>query len=269
MATKRLCFALLALATALWSVRDCAAGTHFQVLLDQATFDAGTYDMMQGTANQVVNVVEQLMPEASQEGTTVLCFAAPPDWHAPITVTGRPYHGEPLASAQYPVRVALSRDVLPADRDRFAFQLAHELAHVKMDPHFDNAMVETFAVAVSFEVMDRLGRHSYLRATVDLLIAPLPPTIKAAVQEGSWSIVTAYLASRQNYYQQNPFDYSLAAAGALLIRSGGVTWRRLVGIARTNTCAGKEPTPTFRMCDLDESKLVDLTTIFRALGAKE
>jgi len=245
-----------------------AQEARLRVVLDPASFAGSTYNAMQNVADQVARVVEQLIPGTSPDNIDVFCFAPPSGWgHTPITLAGERQSGEPTASARYPVRVALSRSVLPADWERFSFQLAHELAHVRMDPRFDNEILETFAVAVSFEVLERMGYASYLQRAIESLIAPLPAQIRVALANGSWSQVNLYLRRQRQYHEEHPFDYSLAAAGAVLIRAAhALPWSRLSGIGRKNQCPPRADPPRFQFCSLNESALPELLPVFHLLG---
>ena len=239
-----------------------------RVALDPVSFAGPTYQAMQNVADEVGRVVGQMIPGTSSETTDVFCFAPPPQWgHAPITLVGDPQPGEPAASARYRFRVAVSRSVLPEDSERFAFQLAHELAHVRMDPRFDNEILETFAVAVSFEVLERMGYQRYLQAAIQSLIGPLPPEVRAALSSRSWQDVNLYLKQQRQYHEQHPFDYSLAAAGAVIIRAAAVVpWSQLSGIGLKNVCPMRADPPRFQFCALDESSLPQLLPVFRLLG---
>jgi hypothetical protein len=262
--TKRL--AGLVLAACSFSTCASSQEARPRVVLDAVTFAGPGYQVLQDSAEQVARVVEELIP--GDAPTSVFCFTVAPEWgHAPITLVGRPQPGEPAAAALYPVRVALTRNVLPADRERFSFQLAHELAHVRMDARFDSDIIETFAVAVSFEVLERLGYKRYLRAAVESLIAPLPVEIREAVTNGSWNDVNSYLRKQRPYHQEHPFDYSLAAAGAMLIRSANLLpWNRLLGVAAKNECPARQEAPRFQFCPLNESALPEFLPVFRLLG---
>jgi len=266
--TKRLIGLALAACAFSTGTSLMAQQSRLRVVLDPTTFAGPTYQLMQDTADRVAHLVEQLIPGVSPENTSVFCFAVPPEWgHAPITLVGKPQPAEPAAAALYPARVALTRNVLPADRERFAFQLAHELAHVRMDARFDNDIIETFAVAVSFEVLDRLGYGGYLRAAIEALTAPLPQEIRAGLANGSWNEVNLYLRKQRQYHQEHPFDYSLAAAGAVLIRSAHVLpWSRLLGVGLQNQCPLRRDPPRFQLCPLNESALPEFQPVFRLLG---
>lgn len=263
--TKSLRCLVLALCSFLTGAQ--AQDARLRVVLDPTSFASPAYRALQETANEVAREVEQLIPGASSD-TEVFCFAPPPQWgHAPITLAGEPQPGEPAASARYAVRIALSRSVLPANRERFAFQLAHELAHVRMDPRVDNDILETFAVAVSFEVLDRMGYGRYLQVAMRSLITPLPAEIRAALGNGAWNEVKQYLKEQRQYHQQHPFDYSLAAAGAVLIRATGMfPWNRLLGIGLKNQCPARADPPRFQFCPLNESALPEFLPVFRLLG---
>ena len=245
-----------------------AQDVRLRVVLDPTSFAGPTYNAMQNVADQVARVVEQLIPGTSPDNIDVFCFAPPSGWgHTPITLAGEPQTGEPAASARYPVRVALSRSVLPADWERLAFQLAHELAHVRMDPRFDNEILETFAVAVSFEVLERMGYARYLERAIQSLIAPLPAQIRVALATGSWSQVNLYLRQQRQYHEEHPLDYSLAAAGAVLIRAAhALPWSRLSGIGRKNQCPPRADPPRFQFCSLNESALPEFLPVFHLLG---
>lgn len=266
--TKSLVCLVLAACSFSNAASSMAQDGRLRVVLDPTTFAGPTFQLMQDTADQVAHVVEQLIPGGSPENTSVFGFAVAPEWgHAPITLVGKPQPGEPAASALYAARVALTRNVLPADRERFTFQLAHELAHVRMDPRFDNDLIETFAVAVSFEVLDRLGYGGYLRAAIGSLIAPLPREIRTGLANGSWNEVTLYLRKQRQYHQEHPFDYSLAAAGAVLIRStNALSWSWLLGLGRKNQCPARRELPRFQLCPLNESALPEFRPVFRLLG---
>lgn len=241
--------------------------SHLRVVIDRTTFAGPNYEIMQQTANQVAAIIDQLIPPPPHTSTDVFCFVAPIDWRAPITVAGHLQPGEPVESGRYETRVAVSRDVLPGDRQRFAFQLAHELGHVKMDPRFDNAIVETFAVALSLETLDRLGYSNYVRAAVDTLSVSLPLEVRAALSGRSWKDVTRFLAERRRYHDQHPFDYGLAVAGAILIRSAGfLQWDKLLGIADKNQCPRKDEPAGFSFCPLDQAALPEFSVVFRQLG---
>jgi len=266
--TRNLNYLVLVLCLLLAGLRAKAQDVRLRVVLDPTSFAGPSYDALQKVADQVARVVEELIPGTSPDNPDVFCFAPPPQWgHTPITLAGEPQSGEPAAAARYPVRVALSRSVLPGDWERFAFQLAHELAHVRMDPRFDNDILETFAVAVSFEVLDRMGYSRYLRAAIQSLIAPLPSEIRVALANGSWDDVNLYLKQRRQYHEQHPFDYSLAAAGAVLIRAvHALPWGRLFGIGLKNQCPSRADPPRFQFCSLNESALPEFLRVFQLLG---
>ena len=267
--TRNLNYLVLVLCLLLAGLRATAQDVRLRVVLDPTSFAGPTYHALQNVADRVARVVEELIPGAPLGNTTdVFCFAPPSGWgHTPITLAGEPQSGEPAASARYPVRVALSRSVLPADWERFTFQLAHELAHVRMDPRFDNDILETFAVAVSFEVLERMGYARYLHVAIQSLIAPLPPEIKLALASGSWEHVNLYLKQRRQYHEEHPFDYSLAAAGAVLIRAThALPWNRLSEIGLKNQCPSRADPPRFQFCSLDESALPEFLPVFKLLG---
>src|SRR5262249_48050974 len=54
-----------------------------------------------------------------------------------------------------PVRIALDPKALLCEPE-LVLELGHELAHIKMDPRYDNYLVETFAMAVSLRTLKAL-----------------------------------------------------------------------------------------------------------------
>ena len=265
---RNLICVVLVLCLFLAGPRAKGQNARLRVVLDPVSFVGPAHQAMQSVADKVGRVVDQMIPGTSSETTDVFCFAPPPEWgHAPITLVGVPQPGEPATAARYRFRVAVSRSVLPADSERFAFQLAHELAHVRMDPRFDNEILETFAVAVSFEVLERMGYQAYLQAAIQSLIGPLPAEVRAALSNRSWQDVNFYLKQQRQYHEQPPFDYSIAAAGAVIIRAATVVpWSQLSGIGLKNLCPVRTDPPRFQFCALDESALPQLRPVFRLLG---
>jgi hypothetical protein len=79
--------------------------------------------------------------------------------------------------------------------------------------------------------------------------------------------VTLYLRKQRQYHQEHPFDYSLAAAGAVLIRSANVfPWSWLLGLGLKNQCPVRRDPPQFQFCPLNESALPEFQPVFRVLG---
>jgi len=52
---------------------------------------------------------------------------------------------------------------------------------VKMGPQIDNALIETFATATSYEVMRRLGYNDYVKLAISADLELLPPEIQVQI----------------------------------------------------------------------------------------
>jgi hypothetical protein len=137
---------------------------------------------------------------------------------------------------------------------QFAFQLAHELSHVMLDPRRSNGVVEAICMAMSSEVLDRLGERVRTYPTLSwladygphfeeyrlqqdgLALQHFPADVQAMVKEHRWSDVSAYLRDRQNEMEPGqPEERSLQALAAIALRSGPIDYGVLAGIAGCTT----------------------------------
>ena len=99
--------------------------------------------------------------------------------------------------------------------DQFAYQLAHELAHVMLNPHRSNGVVEAICTAASYEVLDRMSDKwemvvpfSYMRGYEENFrkyrreqeTTPLArlPEISDAAKRGHWLQVRQYLYTHRS-----------------------------------------------------------------------
>ncbi len=89
------------------------------------------------------------------------------------------------------MRIALN-GIQPFDRWRLVYQLSHELAHVKMGVRIDNSLIETFATAVSTEVLRRLGFQGYLMRVEGEDIQILPELIQQQLAYNKWADLKSY-----------------------------------------------------------------------------
>jgi hypothetical protein len=225
---------------------------------------------MSDTAARVVAVIEQMIPESPDYSAAnrVTCFVAPEYWtDRPVTIIGKVRSGEPKSSQANHIRIAVTSNVLPGAYQRFAFQLAHELAHVKMDPRIDNKLVETFAVAISFEVIHRLGFESYVETNQHYYSLPLPSQVRSAISKKQLDKLSLYLRFRWKDEESRLPDYSLQMIGAVLIRSHrDFPWKSLRGIALKSTCRVDADRSEMRYCALDDSAVPELRGYLNELG---
>jgi len=246
---------------------------HTIVALDRSTFPEETYALMSRTAARVVAVVDEMIPGRPEwrSSNRLTCFVAAEKWtDRPVTLIGQVRKGEPRSSRANRVRIAVTPEVLPGAYQRFAFQLAHELAHVKMDPRIDNKLIETFAVAVSFEVMHRLKYESYLETNQHYYAESLPAEVRAAAAKKEFDKLSLYLRYRWQDKESRVPDYSLQTIGAVLIRSdNNFPWRSLLGIGLKNFCRTAPSPARMQYCGLDESAVPELRTYFEKLGRKK
>jgi hypothetical protein len=228
---------------------------------------------MKSTASRVTAAIDELIPGGPSwtPSSKLTCFVARENWtDRPVTLIGKIRKGEPSSSRADHVRIAVTPEILPGAYQRFAFQLAHELAHVKMDPRIDNKLIETFAVAVSFEVMHRLGYESYLETNQYYYAEPLPSEVRAAAAKKQFDNLSLYLRYRWQDEESRVPDYSLQVIGATLIRAdASFPWSSLLGIGLRNTCRTTPSSIQMQYCGLDESAIPELRRYFDKLGHKK
>lgn len=151
---------------------------------------------------------------------------------------------------------------------QFAFQLGHELGHVMLDPRRTNGVVEALCIAVSYEVLDRLGDkvrtspaypwlgdyakefRPYRENDENLVLEKFPQEIRGMVKQERWSDLADYLrahAVEMEAGHSNDRDVQTLAAVAL--RSAPVDWGELAGIAGC-TSPSVEQDPVLRVLPL-------------------
>ena len=256
-----------------------------KVVVDKETFRY-FYNEMQQTADNVSLTVDHLIPgqSAAYPAAGILCFVAPEAWHGavndppPITLVGASRQGEPLAAHPYSVRIALDRSVLPKNQPELIYELAHELAHVKMDARYDNYLVETFAVAVALKVLQELRLDPVRKTDIDHYPQHLPQPIRSAIDRRDWKEATLYWQSEIPNQKLTPFgqwNFSFATLGALVLEaSQQPVWANLLDAAAiSDHCIlsnGRAP----RMADAAEFKtcrptiqgMIKLGPALKALG---
>ena len=164
-----------------------------RIVLAASTFTPQALKELQPIADQVSQIVDELVPGTPLDypPAGIICFESPARWSSreykamgygvpPVTINGPRILDEPPEAIGNTVRIAV-HDVQAPDRWRFAFQLSHELAHVKMGARSDNYLEETFATALSLEVLRRLGYEGYLLISEGTYLQELPPTVQKAL----------------------------------------------------------------------------------------
>ncbi|MDR3753238.1 MAG: hypothetical protein P4K93_10650 [Terracidiphilus sp.] len=257
------------------SLAQTAAPT--KVILDHETFSQVAIKEFEPVAAQVSSLIDSLIPGFAKgyPPAGIICFEAPPNlgegWGAnppPITLTGPKLPGEPSETVAGTIRIALFK-VQPRDKFRFAFQLSHELAHVKMGPRSDNFLDETFAVAVSYEVLRRLGYEGYLLINQGLYVQDLPLQIQKSVSYGKWKDAQIYWLDQAQKQGESMGDRPFQTLGAfLLLRGRGPRWNDLLNISYLNSCPNRVADDQFHICPPDLPRMRVASRELRALGFK-
>jgi hypothetical protein len=254
---------LLAAPAIAWAGPDANAT---KVTLDRRTFGT-SYGLLQTIANRVAVEVDRLIPGQSASLRTraaaappsgIFCYIGP---DAPIT----------LVDPEQNVRIVLSAKVLPTNYAEFVFELAHELAHVKMDARYDNYLVETFAVAVSLRVLKAVGSNTARETDIGLYINQLPRDVQAAVERQDWETAKRYWQSQIPAQQRGPsdtWDFSFAFLGALILEAAQQpVWRDLLDAGQSSEGCSL-PVGEFKICRPALSRLTRLAPALLALGYK-
>ena len=259
-------------------------------MLDRETFPAARYREMQMIADRVALTVDQLIPGQveSYPESGIVCFIAPKAWKdepihpPPITLVGPKQNGEPEAARPNVVRIALTDQVLFSTytgEPEMVFELAHELAHIKMDARYDNYLDETFAVAVSLKVLGELRYQQYRHDTVALFTRRLPEGIQSAIDRQSWNEAAQYWQGKIPKQKSGPsgaWNFSFATVGSLLLETAQQpVWPNLLGIgAMSDKCVLSDGTPVsvpdpamrFKVCLPAIRRMNKLSPALKTLG---
>lgn len=257
-----------------------------KVVLDKETFRF-FYNEMQQTADNVSLTVDHLIPGRSAAypaAGIILCFVAPEAWHSavndppPITLVGASRQGEPQAARPYSVRIAVHRLVFPKNEPELIYELAHELAHVKMDAQYDNYLVETFAVAVALRVLQELRPDPVRKTYIDHYTQHLPQPIRSAIDRRDWKEAILYWQSEIPHQKLTPFgqwNFSFATLGALVLEAyQQPVWANLLDAAAISDHCLLSNGMTPRIADAAEFKtcrptiqdMIKLGPALKALG---
>ena len=235
--------------------------------IDRASF-GNSYAVLRAIADRVAVEVDRLIPGQVIPGQApsypaggIFCYIA---GDAPVTLLGARQN-----DASQNASIGLSSRVLPANYAEFVFELAHELAHVKMDPRYDNYLVETFAVAVSFRVLNAVGSNAARQADIDLYTGELPRNVQSAIQREDWMTAAQYWQSQIPKQTEEPAgksDFSFAFLGALILDSAQQpVWRDLLNAGQSSEdCAPSDG--EFKICHPALGRMGALKPALRALG---
>jgi hypothetical protein len=187
--------------------------------------------------------------------------------HAPITISATTrYAHEPSAVVAGRTRIALY-GVEPLRRERFVYQLAHELAHVKMGVRLNNYLIETLAVTVSHEVLVRMGMIAYLQIDFNTDMLQLPEAVQAAYRTADIMALRAYWQSMIPREGLRVDDRPFQALGAALIRMRTVRWESLLGVGLMNSnCPLNNPPRNYSACPPDLQRMMVIAPILESLG---
>jgi len=167
---------------------------------------------------------------------------------------------------------------------QFAFQLGHELGHVTLDPRRANGIVEAICIAVSYEVLDRLGDEirmspayvwlsdyapnfaPYRENDQKITLAKMPEEVRALVANRDWSGIASYLRDhRREMEPGEPAERILQTLAAVALRSGAIDWSELTGIAGC-TVPPPEEDPRVRILPIREDCIARLPEVFCRIG---
>ena len=251
-----------------------------RIALDRASFSPVQYEDLQLLANSVAAAVDQLIPGRVSEFVRgdIICFQTnaqeltglDPSLIPPLTISTDyklPY--EPSSTLAGRTRIALFEvepRYAPSYRERFVYQLSHELAHVKMGVRVDNYLIETLAVAVSHEVLVRLGMTPYANLEFNEQMHHLPGEVQRLYAAGDVNSALRYWQSRIPAEAAVIDDRPFQTLGAALIRARTVPWASLLGIAFATDCPLNNPPMNARLCAPDIQKMGPIQPVLLSLG---
>ena len=167
---------------------------------------------------------------------------------------------------------------------QFAFQLGHELGHVMLDPRRTNGVVEAICIALSYEVLDRIGdkvRDSpaypwlgdyaanfrpYQRNDQQSMIAGFPAEIRDLVKQKRWPELADYLrAHRREMEAGHDDDRSVQTLAAIALRSERLDWGELAGIAGCTSPSSSDD-PRFQVLPLTPDCVSRVSGILCRIG---
>jgi hypothetical protein len=183
----------------------------------------------------------------------------PPAGHRPIVILYRAA-GPLTDSTADPKSYRIYLNVTERYYSQFAYQLAHEFAHVMLDPRRTNGLVETLAVAFSLQALDEMSRRwkdrapypnwkpyapefsKYRKRTEQLYLKDLPASVQALAERKAYDDLGLYLRHRRSPLESETGNRELQHLASLAILAKGVRWRDLTGVAGlTDPPPAKDP----------------------------
>lgn len=214
-------------------------------------------------------------------------------------VVGEMFHSSlPL---DLPIRVRQSNSAVPMTRvlsneiniritahgtfyAQFAFQLGHELGHVMLDPRRTDGVVEAIAIAVSYEVLDRIGKKAkdspaypwlgdyaknfkpYRKNDQKIVLEKFPQQIRDMVAHKKWSELSDYLREhRQEMESGHDNDRDVQTLAAISLRSGPVDWGEFAGVAGCTTPSPADD-PSFKVLPINDDCISRSPELFCRMG---
>lgn len=245
------------------------------VVLDHETFSADTYVSLQRAADLVSHAVDDLIPGKMSEFVygDILCYQIQPTntaaliaIHAPITISANyklPY--EPKDVIPGHTRIALS--YAGVNVGQFVYQLAHEIAHVKMGVRLDNYLIETLATAASHQVLIDMQMTPYLQTEFNIEMGQLPSQVLDEYRVLDFGALRRYWQTSIHGQGLRIDDRPFQTLGAALIRSQNVNWRQLLGVAFLNSnCPLNNPPMNITVCPPDIARMKSIAPILNSLG---
>jgi hypothetical protein len=281
MNVKRSCKSALLLTVTCVVCLPCFSQTSFptRVVLDRETFPSANYAELQRVADVVAQNVDQLIPGRMSEFVygDILCYLvkendveAVHQSSAPITISANyKLSFEPKAVIAGHTRIAVNGlgSVEHFLEGQFVYQLAHELAHVKMGVRLDNYLVETLAVTVSHEVLLRMGMVDFLQIEFNTEMLQLPESVQAAYKTTDIETLIKYWQSVIPREGLRVDDRPFQTLGATLVRMRAVQWESLLGVALMNSnCPLNNPPSNYAACPPDLQRMKVIAPILESLG---
>ncbi len=216
--------------------------------------------------------MEGSLQKAAQDTWSIVrdLFRSDPPVNVPIVCHLDPNDGPKTTTDNWaqPTRFTISVTT-GTSATQFAYQLAHELGHVMLNPARTNAAMETLCTALSYDVLDRLAQawsgesaprllayapeFTQYRLKVESIALPYAPVeIRAAVDQGRWTEVGGYLSWETEEEIVDPRARDLQALGAMALRSKPIPWNRLVDLGNCTIPSPKE-IPEYLEAPLTES----------------
>ena len=247
-----------------------------KVHLDPSTFRSGDYGPLQQLADQVALQIDQLIPGQVYEFVRgpILCYQvhenetdSEREIGAPVTISANfRYSHESPSVVPGTTRIALF-GIDPLREQRFVYQLAHELAHVKMGVRVDSYLIETFAVAAALEVERRMNMEQYDTSEISSAVERLPAPVQILYAQRDFAGLRRYWQEQVAHQDILLNDRPFQTLGAILIRSNSVPWPALLGIAiKSASCPLDNPPTNFSRCPPDLHQMLRMRSSLEALG---